>query len=181
MCFDQALAASVMQQVGQVGLPSLSSLGFKGLILALPFLIGLQNFNRQLQRGRGRFMLGCWWLKVPNFPQWTYFFQQNVGAGANLIQHDALQFKWQGVEPLAPVVSYQLLQQCIWVVQMGLLKQVSAHQGKTAEHASAPAMDGVDGSFVHGLCGQMQTTRTLGPKVFGHVLAETLQKRIVWR
>ena len=126
-------------------------------------------------------MVGAWRLKVPNFPHRPYLFQQFVRVGTDLIQHDALPFKWQGVEPLAPVVSHQLLQQCIWVVQVRLLKQVSAHQSKTAEHASAPAMDGVDGSFVHGLCRQMQTPHTLGPKVFVHVLAETLQKRIVWQ
>ena len=62
---------------------------------------------------------------------------------------------------------------------MRLLKQIAAEQRKTAEHATAPAVYGVDGRLVHGLGCQMQTTRAQRPLDGRHIQTQLLQKIIV--
>ena len=61
---------------------------------------------------------------------------------------------------------------------MGLLKQVAAVQGKAAEHASTPSMDGVDGCLVHALRGQMQVRCTLRPLFWRECLGQVVQKGV---
>ena len=72
----------------------------------------------------------------------------------------------------------QLMQQLGRVVEVGLLKQVAAVQGKAAEHASTPTMDCVDGGLVHALRGQMQLRCTLRPLFWRESLGQVVQKGV---
>ena len=136
-------------------------------------------------------MLGqhhCWRWRCSRF-SWLWFAIHQGPAGFQVFQQGlwiATQERldelllWQGerVEPTPPVVADQLVQQLRGVVQVGLLKQVAAVQRKAGEHASAPAVDGVDGRLVHALRGHVQLRCAMRPLLGLKSRAQVLQKRI---
>ena len=48
---------------------------------------------------------------------------------------------------------------------MGLLKKIAAIQSMLAQHATRPAVYGVDGGIVHPFCGAVELERTARPYV----------------
>ena len=120
-------------------------------------------------------------FQIPLFPQGTQLRQQLVRVVTKMREQAALQILWQRVKPLAPMVAHQLLQQFIRVVQMGLLKHVTAEQSKAAEHAAAPAVNRVDGRLVHVLRRQVQKAGALRPVLIRYISAQLVHEAVFVR
>ena len=83
------------------------------------------------------------------------------------------------VEPAAPVIAHDILQQGLRVIDALLLEQAHAVEGMLTQHAAAPAVDRVDRRLVHPLCRGLQLVRVIKPAVARPRVAQFTQRAIV--